>query len=122
DDDAQSGNNTTMVTVHNVTPTVALNAVSDIDENGIATLTGSYTDIGLLDAHSLTVNWDDPNNALASTFSVNAIHDAAGVATLLVGDTFSSTTDTAILPITSINPLTGEVGFSVQHQYLDDGL
>jgi len=121
DDDAQSGSNTTTVTVHNVTPSVSLNAVPDIDENGIATLTGSYTDIGLLDAHSITVNWNDPNNGAASTFSVTAIQNAAGAATLNVGDTFSSSTDGAILTITSIDPSTGQVGFSVQHQYLDDG-
>jgi len=122
DDDAQSGNNTTTVTVHNVAPSVALNSVSDINENGIATVTGSYTDIGRLDAHTLTVNWADPNNATASTFAVGAIQNAAGMATLHVGDTINSSTDSAVLTITSINATTGQVGFSVQHQYLDDGL
>ena len=122
DDDAQSGNNTTTVTVHNVAPTVALNAVSDINENDVATLTGSYTDIGLLDAHTVTVNWADLNNGLASTFAVSAIRNAAGTATLHVGDTFNSSTDSAVLTVTSINAATGQVGFSVQHQYLDDGL
>ena len=122
DDDAQNGSNTTSVTVHNVSPAVALNSVSDIDENGVATLTGTYTDIGLLDAHTLTVDWDDPNNGLDSTFAINAIQNAAGAATLFVGDTFSSSTDSAILTITSIDVTTGQVGFSVQHQYLDDGL
>ena len=121
DDDTQSGNQTATITVHNVTPAVALNAVPDINENGVATLTGSYTDIGLLDAHVLTVNWADGNNASASTFAVNAIRNAAGTATLSVGDTFNSSTDSAVLTITSINAATGQVGFSVQHQYLDDG-
>ena len=73
DDDAQSSSTTTTVTVHNVTPAVALNVVSDINENGIATLTGAYTDIGLLDAHTVTIDWGDPNNGLDSTFAVNAI-------------------------------------------------
>jgi hypothetical protein len=122
DDDTQSGSQTATVTVHNVTPAVALNAVPDINENGVATLTGSYTDIGLLDAHILTVNWADANNALASTFAVNAIRNAAGTATLSVGDTFASSTDTAVLTITAIDATTGQVSFSVQHQYLDDGL
>jgi hypothetical protein len=122
DDDAQSGNNTTPVTVHNVTPAVALNTVSDINENGIATLTGSFTDIGLLDVHTLTVNWNDPNNALASTFTISAIQNAAGVVTLSVGQMFASSTDLAVLTITSIDGTTGEVGFTVEHQYLDDGL
>jgi len=122
DDDAQMGSNSVSVTVHNVAPTVTLGPVAAINENGIATLTGSYTDIGLLDAHTLTVDWGDPNNAAGSTFAVSAIRNAAGVATLNVGDTFNSTTDSAVLTITAINAATGEVSFSVQHQYLDDGL
>ena len=120
--DADSGSGTTTLTVHNVTPSVKLNSVADISENDFATVTGSYTDIGLLDAHVVTVNWDDPNNGLASTFAVGAIRNAAGTATLHVGDTFNSSTDSGVLTITSINAATGQVGFSVQHQYLDDGI
>ena len=121
DDDASSGSGSTTLTVHNAAPAVTLSAVPDINENGVATLTGSYTDIGLLDAHILTVNWADENNTLASTFAVNAIRNAAGTATLSVGDTFASSTDSAVLTITSINAAIGQVGFSVQHQYRDDG-
>ena len=110
------------VTVGNVSPSVALNAVPDISENGVATLTGSYTDIGVEDAHTVTVNWADANNGSPSTFAVPAIQDSTGTPTLSVGDTFSSSTDAAILTITSIDAATGQVGFSVQHQYLDDGL
>src|SRR5262249_45683245 len=98
DDDNEAGNNTTTVTVHNVTPSVALNPVSDINENGTATLSGSYTDIGLLDAHTLTINWGDPNNSTNSTFTVSAIQNAAGTATLHLNDTFSSA-DGAVLTI-----------------------
>ena len=105
-----------------MTPSVALNSVTDINENGVATVTGSYTDIGLLDAHTVTVNWADPNNGSASTFAVSAIQNAAGAATLHVGDTFNSSTDSAVLTITTIDATTGQVGFTVQHQYLDDGL
>ena len=122
DDDTQSGSDTEPVLVKNVAPTVSLNAVPMIDEHGTATLAGTYTDIGLLDGHTLSVDWDDPNNATDSTFTIPALRDAAGVATLNVGDMFSSSTDSAVLTITSINGLTGQVGFTVQHQYLDDGL
>ena len=122
DDDTQSGSDTEPVLVKNVAPTVSLNVVPDINENGTATLTGTYTDIGLLDGHTLTVDWDDPNNATDATFAIPALRDAAGVATLAVNDTFNSSTDSAVLTITSINGLTGQVAFSVQHQYLDDGL
>src|SRR5262249_1645872 len=111
DDDTQSGSQTTTVTVHNVTPSVALNAVPDIDENGVATLTGSYTDIGLLDAHVLTVNWADANNGAASTFAIGAIRNAAGTPTLSGGGTFNSSTDDAALTICSLNSLACHVHF-----------
>ena len=116
------GSGTTTVTVNNVVPAVALNAVTGVVENTSATLTGTYTDIGLLDGHSMAINWGDPNNSTASTFSVPAIQNAAGTATLTNGQTFNSTTDSAVLTITSIDTTTGKVGFSVQHQYLDDGV
>src|SRR6185436_15846486 len=117
DDDTQSGNNTTTVLVNNVTPSVALNVVSAINENGIATLTGSYTDIGLQDVHKLTVNWGDLNN------STNSVFDIPATSTLSGTPTFTSTSgDGAVLTITAFNASTGEVTFSVKHQYLDDGL
>ena len=84
---------TLQVTVNNVAPSVALNAVPDISENGVATLTGSYTDSGVEDAHTVTVNWADTNNGSPSTFTVAAIQDSTGTPTLSVGDTFSSSTD-----------------------------
>ena len=83
------------VMVNNVAPTVSLDVVTPIDENSPATLTGSYTDPGLLDGHTLTVDWDDPNNATDSTFTIPALRDAAGMATLDVNDTFNSSTDSA---------------------------
>ena len=108
--------------VKNVAPAVVLNPVTMINENGVATLTGSYTDPGVLDAHTLAVNWNDPNASPPSTFSIPAIRNAAGIPTLSVGQTFSSSTDEAVLTIIFINSVTGQVDFSVQHQYLDDGL
>jgi hypothetical protein len=121
DDDTASAIQTTTVTVNNVTPTLTLNSVSTITENGTATLTGSFTDIGKLDQHTLTVNWNDLNNPANSVFTVGAIFDAMGNTTLAAGDTFASA-DGAVLTITSVNTLTGNVTFSVQHQYLDDGV
>jgi PKD repeat protein len=122
DDGGGSDTDTFQVVVNNVDPTVALNPVAMINENGLATLTGSFTDIGLLDAHTLTIGWNDDNDSQPSTFDITAIYDAAGTQTLFADDTFSSTTDEAVLKITSVNTVTGQVGFAVQHQYLDDGL
>lgn len=121
------------VTVRNVAPAVSLDAVTPVNENGVATLTGSYTDIGILDTHTVVVDWDDPNdthvidwddpnNCDLSSFTIPAIRDAAGNPTLAVGQTIASSTDEAVLTITAINATTGQVSFSVQHQYLDDGV
>jgi hypothetical protein len=116
DDDTGSGNNTATVTVNNVVPTIALDAVGGINEIGLATLTGSFTDIGLSDVHTLTVNWNDLNNIENSTFTVPA------TSTLVQNQTINSTTDGAVLTITAVNTTTGQVSYSVQHKYPDDGV
>ena len=48
------------LTVDNVAPTLTLDAVAMIDENGVATLTGTIDDPGTLDTFTLDVNWGDP--------------------------------------------------------------
>ena len=78
DDDAQSGSSTAAVTVHNVTPSVALNSVPDINENGVATLTGSYTDIGLLDGSHADRQLGRSENSLTLHSRSHAIRNAAG--------------------------------------------
>src|SRR6185436_3094247 len=73
--DGQSGANTTPVTISDAAPTVALNPVSNIAVNGTAMLTGTFTDVGLLDQHPILVNWGD---GTTPQFLVPAIRDAAG--------------------------------------------
>ena len=115
DDDGESGTARRFVTINNVAPVVSLDPVNGITENGFATLTGSFTDPGILDTHTLTINWGDPNNSVDATFNLPA------TAYLLYGS-YASTDFSSYLTITLIDSLTGQVGFSVQHQYLDDGL
>ena len=118
DDDAKSGAATTSVDVNNVAPTISLNAVSNIAVNGTATLTGMYTDIGLLDQHPLLVEWGDDDS---SEFLIDAIHDSTGATNIIVGDTYNSSSDSAVLTITSVDASAGQVGFSVGHQYTTAG-
>src|SRR5262249_55577045 len=52
------------ITIDNVAPSnvaVGLSA-STIDENSTATLNGSFTDPGSLDAHTVTITWGDGNS------------------------------------------------------------
>ena len=104
------------VLVKNVDPIVTLNPVDMINENEAATLTGTITDPGLLDEHDLVVDWDDPNAPLDATFTIPA------TASLAVGNTFNSTTDGAVLTVTGVDLAIGEVSFSTEHVYADDGV
>ena len=63
------------MTINNVAPTVTLNAVAMIDENGVATLTGTIADPGTLDTFTLDINWGDPvspGNVQQYAFSASA--------------------------------------------------
>lgn len=51
---------TAVVQVDNVAPIVTLGDVAAIDENGVATLTGTVVDPGTLDTFTLTIDWGDP--------------------------------------------------------------
>jgi len=117
---------TVTTTITNVAPAVSLGGLAAITENDTLTLTGSFADIGRLDAHTVAIDWDDPNDAADATFNVTAIWtvnttNGAISQTLSTGNTFNSTTDDSVLTVTGVNVATGEVTFSVTHQYLDDG-
>ena len=53
------------VTVTNVAPTVAIDAITPIDELGTVTVTGTVTDPGWLDDLSATISFDDGAAAVA---------------------------------------------------------
>lgn len=71
DDDLGSTVVTAPITVVNVTPMIDSQqlSVTDVDENGSVTLTGTYSDVGTLDTHTLRVNWGD--NAGIQTLNVS---------------------------------------------------
>jgi autotransporter-associated beta strand protein len=116
--DSSGGSNTatTPANVVNVPPSVtglAANLVQ-IFESQTTTLSGTFTDPGPLDTHTVTINWDDPNATGLSTFALGPF------GTLAVNQTFTSSTDSATLTITALTPATGAVGFRVGHTYLDN--
>lgn len=100
----------------NAAPTVDLNAVTPINENASATLTGTFTDVNVAQTHTLVADWADANNSTDSTFAIPATSNLA------VNQTINSSTDSAVLTITAVNKTTGVVTFSVQHRYTDDGV
>ena len=130
DDDAGTVTQTDDVTVTNVAPGLVLDDVANIFENDTAVLTGKITDIGRLDSHHVTIDWDDDNDTADSTFRLDpvfSINTSDGTLTqeLFVGETFTSTNSTdpgTVLTINTVNVDTGEITFTVSHQYLDDGV
>ncbi|MEC5129680.1 autotransporter-associated beta strand repeat-containing protein [Verrucomicrobiales bacterium BCK34] len=129
DDDNASVSDSVGLHINDVASTVTLDAPGAIVENDILTLTGNYTDVGLLDTQTLVVNWGDVSDTVPATFDINkAIKQVANtgdgtlVSWLAINDTFSSSTDGSVLTITGIDDTTGTVTFSITHQYLDDGL
>src|SRR5207248_488233 len=59
DNGGGTGSAATAVAVANVAPAVAVTATPVVDEGGTVTLTGTLTDPGVLDAHTVTVNWGE---------------------------------------------------------------
>jgi hypothetical protein len=126
DDDTGSDFAATTVTVNNVAPTLSVSAV-DIQEHGTTTLSGTITDIGLLDTHEVGIDWSDSNDTLPAHFDLPAIFvidPADGSLTQVLGTAgqteFASTTEDSVLTITAVDTATGVITFTVQHQYLDD--
>jgi hypothetical protein len=83
DDGGASASGTTTVTVTNVTPSnvsVSLNA-ANVNEGGVVTATGSFTDPGTLDLHTVVLNWG--GNETPTTLNL-----AAGLTTFSVTHTY----------------------------------
>ncbi|MGN6133949.1 MAG: hypothetical protein ACTHOU_05575, partial [Aureliella sp.] len=59
DDDTGSVTGNTTVEVTNVAPVILSLAATSVDENGVVHLTGTYSDVGTEDTHTLTINWGE---------------------------------------------------------------
>jgi hypothetical protein len=59
DDDTGSDSDSTSVTVNNVAPTIDSATGDTINEGGIATVSGTFSDIGTLDTFTIDIDWDD---------------------------------------------------------------
>ena len=104
----QTDDATLSVEVTNAAPTIRLDPLF-IDPSGAATVTGSYTDSGVEDSHTMTVAWGD---STSTQFNVGAI------GTLNVGQTFTS--GSHVLTITSADTSAGHVEFSLTGHNYDD--
>ncbi len=77
DDDTGSVSAATTVTVNNVDPVIVSYNAPVINEDGTATISGSFSDVGSLDTHTVTISWGDGTTSSASvdpvarTFTAN---------------------------------------------------
>jgi hypothetical protein len=74
DDDSGTDAKTRDVTVNNVAPADLTASLSDddIDENDATTLSGSFTDPGALDVHTVTIDWGDGSSDTVVTLAIGA--------------------------------------------------
>jgi ELWxxDGT repeat protein len=99
DDDAGSVSVATSVLVHNAAPQGLTISATSVDENGIVTVTGTFTDPGTLDTHKVEIDWSGAGPGEGNTTITTAGPNPAG---------------------TSLSFLNGVWTFSATHQYLDD--
>ena len=78
DDDTGQDTGSVSLTVNNVAPKIdSLTITNPINENGTATLAGTYSDVGILDTHRLDIDWngdgsyDQTVTVTGGTFSVS---------------------------------------------------
>jgi hypothetical protein len=83
DSDGHSGTANTSITVNNLPPVMPAGSLNvtpaTIKAGGTTTLTGSFTDAGVMDTHTVDINWGDgsPDTILslgASVFTFSASH------------------------------------------------
>jgi Ca2+-binding RTX toxin-like protein len=95
DDDGGVGTDSTTVTVNNVAPTIDTLAITATVDSIAAvgetvTLTGSFSDVGTLDTHTVEVQWDDGTTSAATvnqtdrTFEASHVFTTGGVFTITV--------------------------------------
>ncbi len=105
DDDSGSDSDSTLVSVDNAAPQLGplvLDAAT-IDEGGLVTLTGQFSDAGLLDAHTVVIDWGGGA----------ADQPAEGVTTLTTAG--PNPVDTTFTDLGD-----GTWSFSATHRYADD--
>jgi hypothetical protein len=76
DDDTGTDEASTTTTISNVAPEILTITATSVNENGTVTLTGTYSDVGSLDTHTLTINWGegDPQTVVVTGGTFTVMH------------------------------------------------
>lgn len=100
------------MTIDNDPPQFEGDFTTSLDAGRLGTVSGTFKDGGLLDTHTVTVNWGDDQ---VSEFEL------PNVTSLTAQSLFASSTENAILTVTAVNAETGEVAFKVERQFTNRG-
>ncbi len=142
DDDGGVDTDTAIITVTNVAPSIdTISITSPINENDVATLSGTYSDAGSADTHTIDIDWDgdlvydelgvvvtggvfsinhtylddDPTGTISDTFNVNV---------RLNDDDSDIDTDSASITVDNVAPtvaITGAPGSSPEGTLINLG-
>jgi hypothetical protein len=110
DDDTGSDTGTASIRVNNVAPVVGplVLTATTIDENGVVMLTGSLTDVGTLDTHTVSIDWGDGSAPSAATVSHAAGSAMFGAGHLYLDDDPTGTpSDVYVITVTATDDDTG---------------
>jgi Ca2+-binding RTX toxin-like protein len=129
DDDTGATTDTATVTVNNVAPVLGDLSATTIDENGVATLTGTVTDPGTLDTFTLEVNWGDGSPVESFSYPAGTVafgethqyldddpsgtpYDSYTISLKVTDDDTGTTTDTATVTVNNVAPVLGNLSVS----------
>jgi len=119
----RNANDTATITVKNVAPTVTATGGS-INEGATATVSGTISDPGTSDTHTVGINWDDGSSVQSVTRAqlaagVTHVYGDNGTFNVLVSvsdDDGGADSDTATVTVSNLNPTlsldtSGEISF-----------
>ena len=121
DDDGGVHSDVSVITVNNVDPEILTLSATSVNEDGTVTLTGTYSDDGSLDTHTIDVDWGpgesaDSNVAVSGgSFTIthqylddnptNTASDVYTIAVTLDDDDGGSDTGSTTTTITNVDPV-----------------
>jgi hypothetical protein len=119
DDDTGTDVGSATTTITNVNPEILTLSATSVNEDGTVTLSGTYSDVGTQDTHTLTINWGEgaPVTLPVSggTFSfthqylddnpTNSSSDVYTISVTLTDDDTGTDVGSATTTITNVNPV-----------------
>ncbi|MHA2007754.1 MAG: PKD domain-containing protein [Promethearchaeota archaeon] len=107
DNDGESGSDTLLISVNNVAPDVEAGGDQVVDEGDLVSFSGSFTDPGSLDTH--TIIWDfGDGNTYPNTLTPAHIYEDNGMYTVMLtvtDDDGASDTDSLLITVSNLPPM-----------------